>query len=257
MWSASRGDSRVWLFGHVTGLVDTAWLDDELRDLVGSCAEVWTEIAPGDAGDPLIAELGSGAERALSVLAGPHRWPRIRAVCDALGVDSGDLDGVRPWLAAQMIEAVWLESAGARAEAGADPVIAGLAHEGRAKLHHEMSFGAAIRLFGSLDDEAQLGYLDHVVELAAEGPDGPTARRAAWMQGDTSMAEVDERRLAGRAPAFHQRLVVARNRSWALEIDEMLERDGDRLVCLGVGQLVGPQGVPALLADRGVEAEPR
>ncbi len=54
---------------------------------------------------------------------------------------------------------------------------------------------------------------------------------------------------------MYERLVAARNRRWAVEIERLLKSGRRVLIVVGVGHLVGPDSVPALLRRRGVAVE--
>ena len=56
-------------------------------------------------------------------------------------------------------------------------------------------------------------------------------------------------------PGVYQRLLVARNRRFAARIEAMLQGSGRAFVVVGVGHLVGPDSVPALLRRDGVAVD--
>lgn len=78
----------------------------------------------------------------------------------------------------------------------------------------------------------------------------------AMRQGDLAALEAIERPLRDRYPLLHQALLVARNREWLPALEGLLEHPGPRLAMVGALHLVGPEGLLALLADRGFEVRP-
>ena len=55
--------------------------------------------------------------------------------------------------------------------------------------------------------------------------------------------------------ALYQRLLVARNRRFAAAIAQMAKGRRRIFVVVGVGHLVGPQGVPTLLRQAGLTVQ--
>ncbi|WP_374577118.1 TraB/GumN family protein [Phenylobacterium sp. J367] len=74
----------------------------------------------------------------------------------------------------------------------------------------------------------------------------------AWMDGD--LAAIDRLAIAPlktSAPTLYRRLVVERNARWAATLDGRLKGEGRTVVVVGLGHLVGPEGVPARLRALG------
>ena len=72
------------------------------------------------------------------------------------------------------------------------------------------------------------------------------------MAGDTAALQRDalEPMLAA-SPAMFRRLISDRNRRWADVLAQRLNDGGEAVVVVGVGHLLGPGGLPALLQARG------
>ncbi|HEY2480597.1 MAG TPA: TraB/GumN family protein, partial [Caulobacteraceae bacterium] len=77
-----------------------------------------------------------------------------------------------------------------------------------------------------------------------------------WMTADLLALKRDANDLLQRvAPQLYQRLVVDRNRRWADRLAERMGSRGRIVVVVGIGHLVGPDGLPALLRARGLAVE--
>jgi len=78
---------------------------------------------------------------------------------------------------------------------------------------------------------------------------------AAWLAGDEAALE-DALAAQGETSAlldtFQRHLLDARNADMAERIAELLLRPGRYFVVVGAAHLIGPQGIPALLADKGI-----
>ncbi len=74
----------------------------------------------------------------------------------------------------------------------------------------------------------------------------------SWREGDDeALAEELASEFAG-APELYRSLMVDRNRNWVERISGLLDDSRDYLVVVGALHLVGPDGLPALLAARGL-----
>ena len=83
---------------------------------------------------------------------------------------------------------------------------------------------------------------------------------AAWRAGDgAALHRLLREEESARHPEFqpiYEKLFDERNRAMAGRIEQFLEGGGNYFVVVGAGHLVGPEGIIALLAGRGFDAEP-
>jgi uncharacterized protein YbaP (TraB family) len=68
----------------------------------------------------------------------------------------------------------------------------------------------------------------------------------AWIERYTTWGNDDP-----QLRRFYERVFLARNRSMAQRIDELLREPRVWFVVVGAGHMVGEEGIPALLAARG------
>jgi uncharacterized protein YbaP (TraB family) len=61
--------------------------------------------------------------------------------------------------------------------------------------------------------------------------------------------------LKKEAPGVYQALVVDRNKRWVIAINRRLHAPGLGVMVVGVGHLVGPDSVPAMLRAEGLTVE--
>jgi hypothetical protein len=98
--------------------------------------------------------------------------------------------------------------------------------------------------------------LRETLDELAQGPRVYQRVVRAWMAGDP--AAIRREALAPmikQAPGVYKTLVVERNRRWADILTERLRGSGEAVVVVGVGHLVGPDSLPALLRAKGFEVE--
>lgn len=78
----------------------------------------------------------------------------------------------------------------------------------------------------------------------------------AWRAGDTVTLDrimIDD--LKGRWPALYKKLIVDRNRNWLSLIDSYQKTPGIEFILVGVGHLVGPDGIVEVLRNKGYKVE--
>ena len=73
----------------------------------------------------------------------------------------------------------------------------------------------------------------------------------AWRTGDIAYMEENLLNDVADYPELYDTIVVNRNRNWVETIDELLDDSDDYLVIVGALHLVGEDGVPRLLEQRG------
>jgi uncharacterized protein YbaP (TraB family) len=112
--------------------------------------------------------------------------------------------------------------------------------------------------------EQQLGYLDGLSleaqrELLMQTLTESAAIREimddlilAWRSGDIDYLEQALLDDVSGYPELYDAIVADRNRLWVDTIDELLDDGQDYLVIVGALHLVGEDGVPRLLEQRGV-----
>ena len=121
--------------------------------------------------------------------------------------------------------------------------------------------GKSIDGFETIDE--QLGFLDglsiesqrdllmQTLSEGAEIEDMMDALITAWRHGDVDFFEEHVLVEMQAYPELYRAIVADRNERWVDRIDQLLEHEDDYLVIVGALHLVGPDGVPTLLEERG------
>ena len=262
VWTAhGAGGGEVTLFGSVHLLQEaTRWRSAKVDALLARADRLMFEIPldqaseAGAAGKLLsLGRLPEG-ETLRPKLTAKARG-RLEALAGSLGLPIESLDHMRPWLAEVIVSVTWFQKAGARADLGVEHQIELAAPPSAQKAAFESVDDQLQALSGGSEAE-QAQALEETLDEIATDPDGFARLAQAWARGDVRAIEKEGiEDLRRQAPAAYGRLVVARNRRWVAEIEALLKRPGRTFAVVGVGHLVGPDSVPALLRRDGVAVD--
>jgi uncharacterized protein YbaP (TraB family) len=258
MWLAEGTSNRVYLLGSIHLLRER---DHPLPQVIGHAYEdaetLYMELDMDDL-DPLatqatITRLGMLEEGiSLRDVMGEELYAEAAAAALELEIPLEMLNRTEPWYAAITVEQLMLARIGFNAAYGVEMHL----------LRKASGDGKEILGFETL--EQQLGYLDGL-SLEAQRKllmqtltEGAAIREImddlilAWRSGDIDYLEqtlLDD--LSGY-PELYDTIVADRNRLWVDTIDELLDDGEDYLVIVGALHLVGEDGVPRLLEQRGI-----
>ena len=263
VWSIHRpGGGTVYLAGSVH-VLDTARsrlppaFDSAWRDAERVVMELdMDDLDPAAAASFLAAHATIGDGESLRTLLGAERFARVDMQARALGLPLDSVAQLEPWAVALALTQLQL------VKLGLDPS-QGVEQQLTARARAE---GKPIAGLETIDE--QLGVLDGLssmdqarfLELTAGESDSMATELdgilTAWRRADTAALErlllVEYERL----PTLYGPLVTDRNRRWLPQIEALLARPDDTLVVVGTLHLVGPDGLLALLKDRGLIPTP-
>ena len=255
-------DSTIYLFGTVhLRQGDSDWSDPQVEAALNRATDIWTEVDTSPQsqarGQAAAAQLGAAqAGQPLSSWLDTDGQARLGAMEQRLGLPAGNLEQMRPWLASLTLTLVPMMRAGDDPQAGVDrEVVAwGVAH-GRT-MHAFETAEQQVRMFADQPPAAQRGMLLDAIAHGGEGPARGAALSAAWRQGDLRQVEaLTIAELHQKYPAFYQSLYAGRNRAWTDVLMHELQGSGVAFVAVGVGHLVGPDGLVAQLRAQDVHVE--
>ena len=257
MWMAEGATNRVYLLGSVHLLrrqdhplpyvIDTAYDDAET---------LFMELDMDDL-DPLamqatINRLGMlDDEKTLQDMMGEDLYTEALAAAQELDIPLEMLERTEPWYAAITVEQLAL------ARIGFNPLYGVEMH----MMQKATRDGKPIYGFESVDE--QLGFLDGLsldaqrdllMQTLAESTSIMEIMDElirAWRTGDITYMEDSLLKDVANYPELYATIVADRNRNWVETIDGLLDETDDYLVIVGALHLVGDDGVPRLLEQRG------
>lgn len=254
LWVLEGERAQTFVFGQAPWGVRESdpWFEGAPLDAFVGSGAFWCEI-PDDPllGDgDLLARFGLSAT-GLSAELDDGTLRRVAAAADAVGVKLSDLETCRPWLAAQILDSV-LREAVPDSLVDAEGVLTARAREANKRVQFEFADAEAVLSFFAGVGPAEVEYLGWTAERAALGPADELARLSGpWLRGDLGPFEDEVRSMQADWPLFFDRMLRERNHAWMPRFDAASAADEDTFVLMGMGHLVGEDGVLSLLRDRG------
>lgn len=159
---------------------------------------------------------------------------------------------LRPWA---LIMALWSPRRyGLSAELGIEDFLLRRARANAKPVSGLESFQEHMEvLSGMTDRQAEAVIL--LTFIPDTGGDSRSRTVDAWRNGDADLLERLDRSQFADFPAFRERLIGARNRSWIPKIERDLQSGHVYFVVVGAGHIGGPNGLLVLLRSRGYVIE--
>jgi len=257
VWVVRDKDSELVLFGSVHILPpDLDWAPPALTRALKAADDLWFELPIDAASEADTAQLAAQAgvlapDQSLFKLLPPKDAEQLIRVAAAYDVSPALLDRLQPWLAEIALAGGAYRKAGADAASGVEKTIAAMATP-KAQRHAFETPAGQIQLLSGGDMTEQIASLRETMQEMQDQPDEFKTLVKAWVDGDIKVLDheaLDPVRKV--SPELFLRLVSERNARWAKVLDARLKGHGRTVVVVGVGHLIGPDGVPARLRALG------
>lgn len=189
----------------------------------------------------------------LEDLMGEQLYAQAETAAEAIDIPIEMLAQSEPWLAAITVEMMALYRIGFNPMLGvemhmtAKAVGDGKPVEGLELAQEQLQFLDGLSL------QAQRDMLLQTLEESANMGETIDEMIRAWRYGDIDTLESGLLDSFGEHRELHDVLVTQRNIRWVQQIDELLDEEDDYLVIVGAMHLVGAEGVPNLLAEKGIQ----
>jgi hypothetical protein len=231
-----------------------------LKAAVAKADDIWFELpidpATEAATTQLAAHLGVLApDQSLFHMLPPDDAARLSRIAQAYDVSPVLLDRLKPWMAEIALAAAAYRKAGAATGVGVEDVLAAEAPPSVQRRAFETP-AEQLAIFAETPNPAQLASLHETLEEMEDKPDEYQDLLKVWMSGDTRGLDREALEpLRKASPDLFRRIVTERNARWVATLRQRLAGKGRTVVVVGVGHLVGPDGVPARLRALGYSVE--
>lgn len=209
------------------------------------------KLDPGEALGTLLQHGGLAEGSSLREVAGAARYARASAAAAALGLPDASLDHEAPWMVALQLTELEYARLGFDPEKGVEQQLLKRAladHKSTAGLE---SLADEMDVFEALPPDAQLRFLDMVLDDLEDNGNETHAVLAAWRRGDAVQLAALLATEYRSFPALYDALVMDRNRHWVPQIERLLSGGENCLVVVGALHLVGKGGLLEALRKDG------
>ena len=189
--------------------------------------------------------------KTLDQVVSAQTYAEVQQRAEKAGLPMMALSRMKPWLVAITLTAPVLQAAGFKPELGVDrhfydrAVASGMKRQALETLQYQLD------RFDQMPMPMQEEFLKTTIEDLDKEVSSVKEMAAAWGFGD--VAAVEKFTLEGlkEAPELYQRLLVERNRNWMPQVETCITQNAGCFIVVGAAHLVGPDGLPALLAKKG------
>ena len=255
MWIVSDADSEITLYPTLHILPpEIEWKSEELTKRLEAAEEVWFEIKPGSENDPALQQammqLGMAPGSSLSAKLTEEEIAQLKEAIAPMGMPFQAVDSMRPWMVSTFVGVAALMDKGFDPASGVEqqliPMVAGK------KIRALETAQGQLEMLASMPEDVQYEMLRQTLGEMDEGVEMLKELAQDWAVGDVDDLEdelLDE--MKADIPEAYDALFTARNKNWVDQIEIEMKGSGTDFIAVGAGHLVGEDGVPAMLRERG------
>lgn len=262
MWKVTDQDSTLYLFGTVHLMQpDIDWQRRDMQAAFDDVGTMFFETLDDDksALQTSILQRQYGVyppgEQLSDHLDGIN-FNRLTAAAYNAEVPLARLEGFKPWLAADILVVAGADKAGLRYENSADAGMRAKAKQSDKNIRALDDIETYFNAVAKQPDRIQLDAFEKTIKNFNTLVADTKTVNAAWLIGNTDLLE---RELIAptksRSPELYASLFTKRNDKWTNTLDDFMQGDNNAMVVVGIGHMLGVQGLPMLLEDRGYEVE--
>ena len=258
MWKVDGpGGSTAHLLGSLHVLTaDYYPLSATINKAFAESKTLVEEVDIDEANDPTImmaalskAMLTDG--RTLDQIIAPELFAEVRKRAEAAGLPMMAIQRMKPWLVSIALMVPSLQAAGFKPELGVDRHFFDRAKDSGMKRQGLETMAYQLDRFDSMSPKLQEDLLKSTLEELDTMVTSVTEMAQAWSFGNVAAIEKFTLSEMKSAPELYQRLLVERNNNWIPHVETCLKQNAGCFIVVGAAHLVGPDGLPALLAKKG------
>ena len=260
MWRVSDADSEIYLFGSVHVLKPTTeWRTGTLDDALTRANEIYFELPmtaeAQAASQSLIPQFGLNQPgQPLRGMLSTKENEQLVRVAGQYGLPAAQLDPLQPWLVSVTLSMMALQGQGYNPMSGVELTLAGEIDDSRERFFE--TYADQFGFFAGLSRDIQVDFLTVTMEQIEENPTALDELVDAWAAGDVStLDQIFHDGMRETDQEVYDVLILNRNVNWANQIETLMSGSGSAVIVVGAGHLVGENGVPNMLTERGYSVE--
>ena len=180
-------------------------------------------------------------------------YAEVKKRADAYGMPMTALQRMKPWLVAVTLMAPTLQAAGFKPELGIDRHFFDRAKHTGLKRQALETLEYQLDRFDQMPMKLQEDLLKATIEDLDTQVTGVKDMVRAWSSGDLGTIEKLTLTTFLESPELYQRLLLERNQNCVPFIERCLSENAGCFVVVGAAHLVGKDGLPVLLAKKGLK----
>ena len=261
MWQTKGDHNQIYILGSIHLLRSSDYpIPSAIYDAYDEAEVLIMELDMDDM-DPmhtqaLVMELGMLRNGdTLESKLGHRDYAKALTLADDIGIPLSMLSGTKPWLAAVTVETMMLTRVGFNPSNGIEMHLMSRAKSDNKDIIGLETARQQIEMLDNLSEKAQNEMLMQTLAEGGQIEELLDDIIDAWRNGD--VAYMEETLLADMAGSreLYRKIVVDRNKDWVRQIGALLDDDDDYLIIVGTMHLIGKDGVPQLLRNRGLLVE--
>ena len=258
LWRADGASNSVYILGSIHMLREEDHPLPQIIDEVYADAEIIVMELDMDDLDPAYTQAAFNRAGVMSDgttlqdLMGDDAYAEATEAAAAIDIPLEMLAQSEPWLAAMTVELMMLYRIGFNPLLGIEMTMTTRATQDGKPIEGLETVDEQLSFLDGLPLEAQREMLLQTLAEGAALSESIDELIDAWRHGDTTTLEEGLLSSIGEQSVLSDALVTNRNRRWAETIATWLDDDRDYLVIVGALHLVGDEGVPNLLVNKGI-----
>lgn len=261
VWVVRDKDSTITLFGSVHVLPQGLdWRPPALARAMAGADDIWFEAPMDQAGltaatQEALAHAFLPEGQTLKPMLSRAGRTRLAAIAREGGLPPEEFDRLRPWYAELMVQGIMFRKVGAEGADGVEQQLWAGVPPGAKRVALE-TVKEQIGFFADAPAKEQLASLEQTLKDAANAEHDYQLLLKAWMAGDVRTLDREVViPLKKTSPTLYVRLVTERNARWIDALTRRMAGSGNTVIVVGMGHLIGPDGLPAQLRARGYRVE--
>lgn len=257
MWQVEGQTNRVFLLGSIHLLRDKDHpLPSAIYDAYGEAETLIMELDMDDmdpvASQMLATEMGLIQNgQTLADLLGAASYAEAEKLALAADIPLELLSRAEPWYAAMNVELMLLMRLGFNPALGLETHMTELAKNDRKEILGLETMRQQLGFLDGLSADAQREMFMQALREGAELDELMDQMIDAWRIGDIVLMEDTVLADMQDYPELNRTIVIDRNLDWTNQIEDLLDDEDDYMIIVGTLHLVGEEGVPKLLVERG------
>jgi uncharacterized protein YbaP (TraB family) len=189
--------------------------------------------------------------KTLDQVIAPDTYKEVAKRAEKAGMPMMAINRMKPWLVAVTLTAPVLQAAGFKPELGVDRHFYDRAIQSGMKRQALETLQYQLDRFDEMPMKLQEEFLKGTMEDLDKEVSGVKDMAQAWAFGN--VAAVEKYTLEGlkEEPELYRRLLIERNQNWLPQVESCIRQNSGCFIVVGAAHLVGPDGLPTLLAKKG------